>query len=153
MLCFTAGAGEPASWWCVSVNSLVRHQTLPNKVFEERWCQPPSSQTVDRNRNEGGTERQPFSPGSWLKLDTTRAAWQRNLNDRVGWLVGQLVDRLVGGCAVCCVLMLMTSPGFWSAVVLCLYCWAARACHWGWGLSAWATGKTRTAPKRQFKGN
>lgn len=60
----------------------------------------------------------------------------------VGWLFGQWVGRLKGGC-VCCALMLMTSPGFWSAVVLCL-CWSvAGACHWVWGLLVWAARNTR----------
>lgn len=35
----------------------------------------------------------------------------------------------------------VSSPGFWSAVVLCLCCWAAGACHWGSGLSVWAVAR------------
>lgn len=43
----------------------------------------------------------------------------------------------------------MLSPGFWSAVVLCLCYWAAGARHWGWGLSAWASEREKSAEKHK----
>lgn len=71
---------------------------------------------------------------SWTEQQAGRGTW---MTGSAGWLVSWR-GKLEGGCGVCCVLMLMTSPGFWSAVVLCLCCWAAGERHWGWGLSVWA---------------
>ena len=86
-----------------------------------------------------------------------------NLVEELEWqgvLVGWLVVRSVSGLAdwrVGVVFVVfewcLTSPGFWSAVVLCLCCSAAGACHWGWGLSVWAARNTRKQDQCQNKEN
>lgn len=75
-----------------------------------------TKKTADERRRRSRAEQQLLSPGSGRTSDR----WERNLR------------------------VLVTSPGFWSAVVLCLCCWAAEACHWGWGRLAWAVGDAST---------
>lgn len=69
----------------------------------------------------GGTEQQPFSPGSCLELDTTTntAAWQGNLNGKVGRSVSEVgrtgcgvqADNLTWFLVCCCALSLLGCRG------------------------------------------
>lgn len=56
--CFTAAAGEAASWPCMSVKFLVRQQFCKNLIVWQRLrkVDATAQQTVDQYRNEGEAE-------------------------------------------------------------------------------------------------
>lgn len=70
------------------------------------------------NRNEGEVELNGSHFLQEVHLDTTRVAWQRNLTDRVGRLVGQSVGWLVGGW-VWCLLCFTADDLTWFLVCCC----------------------------------
>lgn len=127
VLCFTAGAAEPASWSCMSniftskASNLGRYQSLIV------WLWRGNATAQQRS-------------GSYFLQEV----------DKIGHNKRNPAEK--PKCFFCFFSMQMTSPGFWSAVVLCLCCWAAGACHWGWGLSAWAARKQTLSKWWQLQG-